>query len=115
MSAADPAPPSFDRGPAPEVAPVERDGLRYVQHAATFDPALGQMGGLLDIVDIASGKTVATIKVYDNQREPGLEGDVQDIFFASMAFDDAGHLIVTDEVGRRFAVDVKARSAAPLP
>jgi hypothetical protein len=53
--------------------------------------------------------------VYDNQRRPDLEGDVQDIFFTSMAFDNAGKLIVTDEVGRRFAVDVDKRESTQLP
>lgn len=108
-------PGSFDRAPPPEVAPVVRDGKRYVQRNGTHDDSIGQSGGLLDVIDDATGKLIETIKVYDNERSPDLEGDVQDIFFASMAFDASGKLIVTDEVGRRFAVDVVKREAVPLP
>lgn len=108
-------PGSFDRPPPPEVAPLVRDGKRYAQHIGTHDDSIGQSGGLLDVIDDTTGKLIATIKVYDNERSPDLEGDVQDIFFASMAFDAAGKLIVTDEVGRCFAVDVIKGEAVPLP
>jgi hypothetical protein len=105
---------SFDRNPPPAVPAIVRDGKRYAQRLGSHDADAGQAGGLLDIIDDATGAVEATIKVYDNKRDPKIEGDVQDIFFAAMAFDDAGRLIVTDEVGRRFAVDVKARTSAPL-
>lgn len=105
---------SFDRPPPPKVDPVVRDGKRYAQHIGTHDDQIGQSGGLLEIVDEATGKQLGLIKVYDNQREPDLEGDVQDIFFTSMAFDSSGKLIITDEVGRRFAVDVVTRESQQL-
>jgi hypothetical protein len=106
---------SFDRSPPPKVEPIVRDGKRYAQHIGTHDDRIGQSGGLLEIVDISTGKHLAMIKVYDNQRQPDLEGDVQDIFFASMAFDSSGKLIITDEVGRRFGVDVVKGESKPLP
>ena len=97
---------SFDRSPPSEVAPVLLNGKRYQQHIGTHDDKIGQSGGLLDIFEDATGKLITTIKVYDNVRNPEFEGDVQDIFFESMIFDAHGLLIITDEVGRRFAVDV---------
>ncbi|BBA32065.1 uncharacterized protein sS8_0096 [Methylocaldum marinum] len=106
---------SFDRSPPPEVPPVVRGGKRYVQHIGTYDEGIGQSGGLLDIIDDSTGKRIATVKVYDNTRTPDLEGDVQDIFFESMEFDDSGKLIITDEVGRRFSVDVVTHISEPLP
>jgi len=106
---------SFDRSPPPKVEPVVRDGKRYAQHIGTHDERLGQSGGLLEIVDEATGRQLGLIKVYDNQRKPELEGDVQDIFFSAMAFDSSGKLIITDEVGRRFAVDVVKRESQQLP
>jgi hypothetical protein len=106
---------SFDRPPPPKVPPVRRNGIRYEQHMGTHDDAIGQSGGLLDIIDDATGKLIATIKVYDNQRRPDIEGDVQDIFFTSMAFDSTGKLIIADEIGRRFAVDTATRKVTPLP
>ncbi len=106
---------SFDRSPPPEVAPVVLNGKRYAQHIGTHDDNIGQSGGLLDIFEDATGKIIATIKVYDNVRNPDWEGDVQDIFFESMAFDASGRLIITDEVERRFAVDVDKLKSTPLP
>jgi hypothetical protein len=106
---------SFDRPPPPEVPPVVRDGRRYVQHIGTYDEDIGQSGGLLDILDDATGKLIATVKVYDNTRRSDLEGDVQDIFFEAMEFDEAGKLIITDEVGRRYSVDTVTHKAEPLP
>lgn len=105
---------AFDRNPPPVVPPVERDGRRYAQRLGSHDAKAGQAGGLLDVIDMASGAVEATIKVYDNKRDPNIEGDAQDIFFASMAFDGAGRLMITDEVGRRFAVDVKARTVTEV-
>ncbi|MBC7505358.1 MAG: hypothetical protein H7267_06505 [Sandarakinorhabdus sp.] len=106
---------SFDRNPPRPVPPVVRDGKRYAQRLGGTDASAGQVGGLLDVIDEDTGATEATIKVYDNKRDPAIEGDAQDIFFASMGFDAAGRLIVTDETARRFAVDVKARTVVGLP
>ena len=48
------------------------------------------------------------------RRDPAIEGDVRDIFFASMAVDATRHVIVTTEVGQRFAVDVGTLIATPF-
>jgi hypothetical protein len=106
---------SFDRNPPPAVPALVRNGKRYAQRLGSLDDKAGQAGGLLDIIDDKTGAVEATIKVYDNRRDPKIEGDVQDIFFAAMAFDDAGKLIITDETGRRFAVDVTARTVVAVP
>ncbi len=105
---------SFDRNAPPAVVRIERAGKIYAQRIGSADSGKGQVGGLLDIIDAASGAVEATIIVYANRRDPGIEGDVQDIFFASMAFDALGQLVITDEVGRRFAVDVTARTVEAL-
>jgi hypothetical protein len=106
---------TLDRPPPPKVPPVRRNGLRYEQHIGTHDDAVGQSGGLLDIVDDVTGKLIATIKVYDNQRRPQIEGDVQDIFFTSMEFDSSGKLVIANEIGHRFAVDTTTRTVTPVP
>ena len=104
-----------DRPPPPDVPALVRDGVRYSQRVGSHDDAMGQSGGLLDLTDAATGKLLGTIKVYDNRRRADVEGDVQDIFFKSMAFDGTGHLIVTDETGRRFSIDVATRTVTPKP
>lgn len=106
---------AFDRSPPPDVAAVVYHGKRYAQHIGTHDDNIGQSGGLLDIFEETTGKLIATITVDDNVRNPDWEGDVQDIFFEAMAFDDSRRLIITDEVGRRFAVDVDQLQSTPLP
>lgn len=106
---------SFDRNPPPAVPSVARGGKRYAQRLGSHDGATGQSGGLIDVIDEKTGAVEAVIKVYDNPRDPAVEGDAQDIFFQAMAFDASGRLIVTDEVGRRFAVDVATRVVMALP
>lgn len=106
---------SFDRSPPPEVPPLFRDGKRYVQRMGSFDGSIGQSGGLLDVFDDTTGMLITTLKVYENSRNPGVEGDVQDIFFASMEFDGSGNLLITDEVGRRFLVDTNKLNSVPMP
>ena len=54
---------SFDRNPPRPVAPVERGGKRYGQRLGSHDGGAGQAGGLLDVIDMATGKVEATIKV----------------------------------------------------
>ena len=55
------------------------------------------------------------MKVYDNKRRDDLEGDVQDVFFRSMDVQPDGRLLIVSEDGRRFLVDVNARTSTPLP
>ena len=115
MSSQVPPFPSFDRKAPPSVPPVIRDGVRYQQNLRASEAEFGQVGGILTAYDAKTGAALWSVKVYENQRKPGLEGDVQDVFFRSMAFDEAGRLIVENERGARFAVDIIFRSVAPLP
>ena len=102
---------TLDRLPPPDVPPVVRDGIRY-------EPVMGdppQVGGLIAACDAASGRHLWTLAVFDNIRQPGLEGDVQDVFVSALRFDADGVLHVTDEHGRHWLVDVAARTSAPAP
>ena len=115
MTPADPPPPSFDRnGPTP-VAAVERQGVRFAQTLRASEAEFGQVGGILTATDTCKGSLLWSLKVYDNVRRPGLEGDVQDVFFTQMAFDAQNRLVIENERGQRFAVDVKDRQVSALP
>lgn len=103
-----------DRNAPPRVPAVVRDGVRYEQNLGAREAEFGQVGGVLSARNAASGALLWSIKVYDNRRQPGLEGDVQDVFFRSMAFDAKGRLVIENETGRRFAVDVATRSVEEL-
>lgn len=59
--------------------------------------------------------SAVVLVVYDNKRQPQLEGDVQDVYFTSMAFDAAGKLLIENERGERYSVDVEQRKVTRLP
>ncbi len=81
-------------------------GVRYAQVAG--DPETdGQVGGLLAAYD-ASNRELWRLKVYPNARRPGLEGDVQDVWFRSLRV-EGGRLLVENERGERFEIDPAAR------
>ncbi len=96
------------------VAPVTVDGIRYAPLIGEPDGAHGQVGGLLAAYR-SNGTVLWSMKVYDNKRRDDLEGDVQDVFFRSMDVQPDGRLLIVSEDGRRFLVDVNARTSTPLP
>jgi hypothetical protein len=102
-----------DRNPPPPLPPLVHEGIRYERRIGSegIDP---QVGGLLTAYDAATGRALWTLAVYDNRRDPMLEGDAQDIFFAEMHFEPDGTLLVVDERGDRFRVDVQARTSTRL-
>ena len=115
MKPAHPPPPSFDRNAPTPVAAVEREGVRFAQNLRASQAEFGQLGGILTATDARKGKLLWSLKVYDNVRQSGLEGDVQDVFFTQMAFDAQGRLVIENERGQRFAVDVQTRQVSTLP
>jgi hypothetical protein len=106
---------SGSRIPAPVVAAVNSNGVRYEQVKNGLLAGFDQMGGYLAAYDAASGKQLWTLKVYDNKRNPEREGDVQDVFFKSMTLQSDGTLLIENERGRRFVVDPATRSVSQLP
>lgn len=104
--------PSASRAPPPRVPPVFIAGVRYAQVAG--DPDVdGQVGGILAAYD-ASNRELWRLKVYVNARRPGLEGDVQDVWFRSLRV-EGGRLLIENERGERFEVDPAARRVQGLP
>jgi hypothetical protein len=104
---------SEDRLPPPEVPPVEQGGVRYAQAKDGRDVGAAQVGGVLVATDIASGKQLWTLPVYANAIDKKMEADAQWLFFTAMRFDPDGRLRITNEAGKTFLVDVKARSVVP--
>ncbi len=111
---ASPASPTGMRRAPAFVAPVVIDGIAYAQMIGSEDEDVGQHGGLLAAY-AADGTRLWWMKVYDNRRIAGLEGDVQDVFFTSMRRDAEDRLVIENEAGDRFLVDVHARRATALP
>ena len=101
---------SKDRQRAPEVAPVERGGVRYEQASDGRDLGADTADGVLAALDAKSGKLLWILTVYRTPIDPKLETDVQWRFFTSMAFDSKGRLRISNEAGKTFLVDVATRT-----
>ena len=100
----------------PDVEPVTIGKSRFEVLRKSRARGFDQNGGVIAAIDPGSGKEQWTLKVYTIEYVPKLETDVQDIFITAFAKSaDGKNLLVTDERGRRFEVDVAARSAKPLP
>lgn len=104
---------SGSRIPAPVVGPVSVAGVRYEQIRNGLAAGLGQMGGYLGAYDETSGRQLWTLKVYDNPRMPGKEGDVQDVFFVEMKLDPGDTvLLLSNEKRQRFRINLADLSVA---
>lgn len=107
---------SFSRIGPPDVAPIEFEGRKYEQILNGEDEHLDQRTGYLGVTDLATGRRVATIKVYAVAFDRDLEADVQDVFFVRLELQAAERrLLVENEHGRRYhvALDGYAVTTAP--
>lgn len=106
-------PPSGSRPPAPHVAPVERNGIRYEQDR--HDESQGdQPGGYLAAIDATTGKRLWRLKVYEvpDHRSAGLQ---LSIYFRSMHLAGGGDLLqIEDETGRVFQVSLATRGVTQI-
>ena len=108
--------PASSRLPPPEVKPVEWDGVRYQQDLDGAPRSRDQGFGYLLAVDVASGRELWELKVYSVPVQPGLEADVQEVYFARMArVPGCDELEIDNEDGDRFLVDVRTRRVRKLP
>jgi hypothetical protein len=100
----------------PQVAAVTLDGVRYEQAVLTHDEAGGgQRTGYLAAHGGTSDERLWRVRVYELQVDPQLEGDVQEVWFATMTASPGGHeLLIANERGDRFAVDVRTRAVRKL-
>jgi hypothetical protein len=105
--------PSPKRVAPPNVAPVLVAGMRIEAIHWGRSRGLEQNGGYIAAIAPRSGRELWTLKVYTVSYDPKLEEDVQDVFIAKMTKASASRLLVVDEKGRRYVVDVKARSVTP--
>jgi hypothetical protein len=103
--------PTASRPSAPEVPPIEHQGVRYEQDRHD-DRAGDQAGGYLAATDIKSGKRLWRIKVYQvgDQRPAGVP--VQARYFRSMQLAPGGAaLIIENEAGGVYHVDLASQSS----
>lgn len=109
-------PPVAKRIGPPDVAPLIVGTIRYQVLPWGKDRGLGQNGGYLSAVDTATEQEIAVIKVFEIDYDPNLESDVQDVFIKSLHLHPTGSaLVVENELGRCYVVDLQSRSTLALP
>lgn len=100
-----------DRIAPPVVPPVSRNGVRYAQAADGRSLGWSQVGGVLEAIDEASGKRLWSLPVYRQAADSQREADVQWVFFRSMRLQPDGTLLIENEDGEQYRVDVEQRSS----
>jgi len=110
-----PPPPRTASRPAPPaVPPVVRDGIRYEQVRNGHDAGLASLTGNLAAYDMTDNVRLWTLPVYATTLVPGMETDVQEVYFRTMAFGDDGMLEIVTERGARYRVDVERRTVTKV-
>lgn len=96
---------------APAVKPVVHKGIRYEQVRGARARGFEQNGGVIAAIEVSSGNELWTLQVYKTEYDPREEKDVQDVYIEEMRVDaKANALILRDERGRRFSVNLTDRS-----
>jgi outer membrane protein assembly factor BamB len=106
-------PPSASRPPAPDVAPVEHNGVRYVQDS--HDDRQGdQRGGYLAALDARTGAPQWRLKVYEvaDSRAAGIEGG--GIYFRAMKLITGNVLEIENEAGGIYHVNLVTRTVMQI-
>jgi hypothetical protein len=107
--------PAKKRGPPPAAPSVSASGVRYVAVTWGLQRGLDQNGGYVAATDEKTGRELWVAKVYATPRDPNMEDDKQDLFIKRLKVVDKGRaLLVTDERGGRYRLDLATRVAAPL-
>lgn len=97
----------------PRVNSVTIGDIRYKAIHWGRERGFGQNGGYIAAIDVKTNKELWTLKVYDVDYEGGKEEDAQDVFITSMKAED-GKLIIRNEDGYRYSVDVQTRKVTRL-
>lgn len=105
--------PEKERSEIPEPAPVQVGGMRYEAVPWGRIRGLGQNGGYIAAYDVASGRELWLLKVYEVKYLPEMEEDKQDVFIEDLALDAKGRLRVTDERGEVYRVDLARQALIP--
>ena len=103
--------PSKKRGPPPAPPSVSAKGIRYEAIPWGRRRGLDQNGGYIAAVDEATGHELWLLQVYATPTDPDMETDKQDLFISRLALVDGGRtLLVTDERGGRYRVDLSSHA-----
>jgi hypothetical protein len=99
-------------GPA-AVAPVTIGQVRYEAVPWGRLRELDQNGGYIAAIDENSGQELWILKVYDVRYDGDMEDDKQDLFITRIEPKDSRTLLIENENGERFIVDLPTRIVKP--
>jgi hypothetical protein len=95
----------------PEPSPVVQNGVRYQVEFGGKSHGFPHIGGVIAAVDDATERVLWTVVVYRVTFNPNKEEDTQEVFITDLALNgDGTRLIVTNEEGKRFAIDPATRA-----
>jgi len=98
----------------PLLPPIVFEGRRYEQIDNAERLGLPQRTGYLAVFDNQTNERITNVKVYDVAFNPDKEADVQDVFFTRMQLDEAARkIVIENERGKRFTVDLDGYSVQP--
>lgn len=106
--------PQSSRPPAPEIEPIEHQGVRYVQDEVDTNQG-DQNGGYLAAIDPQSGERLWRLQVYDVPDHSVAGVDNLGRYFRTMRL-VAGRdeLEIENEAGGRYRVDLAARTSTQI-
>lgn len=99
-------------GPA-AAAPVTIGQVRYEAVPWGRIRELDQNGGYIAAIDENSGQELWILKVYDVRYDGDMEDDKQDLFITRIESKDSRTLLIENENGERFIVDLPTRTVKP--
>lgn len=90
-----------------DVQSVRHGGLRYEAPRLGAPLGYAQDGGIVVARLADSGELVWTRLVYRVARDPGIEGDKQDVFIKNLTLSaDGKRLVIVNERGQRFDLNL---------
>ena len=102
---------SAKRAGPDEVPPVRMGDTIYEAVHWGAARGLAHDGGYVRALDAATGRELWVLEVYRVEYDPRREHDVQDVFITTLRAGSSGQTLdVGDEAGRRYEIDLRART-----
>jgi outer membrane protein assembly factor BamB len=102
------------RGEPKPVLPIVSNGVKYIAPSVMpkYRSIYGNSNcgiGCVEARNNKNGKLLWKVEVYQIKYDPTIELDVQDVFISALSI-DRGKLMVKNEDGVKFSVDLKTRA-----
>ncbi len=108
------------RGVPTQLAPIVSGGVKYMAPDVTpkYLSIYGaskcfRSGSCVEARDRKTGKLLWQVEVYQTEFDPQMEADVQSVYINSLKI-ERGKLIVKNERGDRYTVDLKTRAVKKI-